>query len=165
MSKEGFTLVELMVAATVTTVALLGILGVFSGCFGVDQSARDLTTAINGARIIMEDLRTLRDQDNTRAPGHYTDTIASWVAENRLHSVAIDIIDDGTEPVAQPLSSATLYWVSISVSWMEQGGRIAGEDDGAGGGVAFDGILNGGEDANGNNIIDSPAQITTLLRP
>ncbi|MFH1045458.1 MAG: prepilin-type N-terminal cleavage/methylation domain-containing protein [Candidatus Omnitrophota bacterium] len=159
MERSGFTLIELMIAAAVSSVALLGILGVFSGCFGVDESAGQLTIAVNGARYKIEEMRTERDMGNPRAAGHYNETIPNC---SLAHSVAIDIIDDGSDP--DGVSEATLYWISVSVTWMTRGGRIIGEDDGTGGGAALDGILNGGEDSNNNNLLDSPAQIVTLMR-
>jgi prepilin-type N-terminal cleavage/methylation domain-containing protein len=159
MRQTGFTLVELMIAAAVTSVALLGLLGVFSGCFGVDESARDLTAAMNAARHSVEEMRTLRDQGIPRAPGHYSEVDANWAI---AHSIAVDIIDDGTDP--DTVSSPQLHWISVSVTWMQQGGRIYGEDNGEGAGTALDGNINGAEDVNNSGILDSPAQIITLMR-
>ncbi|MBN3038664.1 MAG: type II secretion system protein [Candidatus Omnitrophica bacterium] len=178
----GFTLVELMMASAVTAVALLGLLGVFSGCFGVDESARDLTAAMNGARQIMEQLRTFRDEARiTRDPSR-DDFPADFQTEINnfrnngipnwgiLHRVSIDIISDGSDPDGMSevwggsADTETLFWISVSVSWMQGGGRIYGEDNGAGGGVALDGAIGGAEDVNNNGILDSPAQVTTLMR-
>ncbi len=114
---------------------------------------------MNSARQVMEQLRSERDGGAPRAPGHYVDQMANSPI---AHRVAIDIFDDGTDPDTE--SNADLHWVSVSVTWMQERGRIFGEDDGTGGGVALDGVLNGAEDANGNGILDAPAQIITLMR-
>ena len=159
MKSRGFTLIELMIAAAVSAVALLGVLGVFSGCFGVDESARDLTVTMNSARQVVERIRSARDNGVPWAPGHQVLTIANSPI---AHRVAVDIFDDGTDPDNE--STVDLHWVSVSVTWMQERGRIFGEDNGNGGGVALDGMLNGAEDLNGNGILDSPAQIITLMR-
>ena len=182
MKGNGFTLVELMMAAAVTAVALLGLLGVFSGCFGVDESARDLTVAMNGARHIMEELRTFRDEARITTNASRDDFPADFQAEisnfrnsgipnwGILHRVAIDIFDDGSDPdgVSETWGSGAdpekLFWISVSVSWMQRGGRIYGEDNGAGGSAALDGNIGGSEDGNNNGILDSPAQVITLMR-
>jgi len=53
-------------------------------------------------------------------------------------------------------SARRMYQVDVSVSWRQANGRIIGEDNGAGGGTALDGVLNGSEDVNANNALDSP---------
>jgi prepilin-type N-terminal cleavage/methylation domain-containing protein len=175
MRKNGFTLVELMIAAAVTAVALLGLLGVFSGCFSTDESSRDLTASMNISRHIVEEIRMLRDEarenPNKDFPVDYQVEIAALEvnaeanATNNLGillDVVIDVFDNGLDP--NGISNADLCWINVSISWMQKGGRIYGEDNGSGGGTALDGAINGSEDANGNGILDSPAQIITLMR-
>ena len=53
-------------------------------------------------------------------------------------------------------SNPELLKVTISVSW-KQGNTVVGEDRN------LDGSLNAGEDSNGNGILDSPVELTTLI--
>ena len=159
MNKSAFTLMELMIAAAVLSIALLGLLGVFTRCFGLNETAKNLTIAINGAQEKLEQIRNLRDAGTPRPAGHYSENVSNFPVQ---HRVAIDIFDDGTDP--DGISNSDLFWISVSVSWKQKGGRIIGEDNGSGGGIPLNGgIPDGTEDANINQILDSPAQIITLM--
>ena len=59
MNRCGFTLMELMIAAGVLVFALLGLLAVFIGCSGLNETARNLTIAINGVQREIEGIRNL----------------------------------------------------------------------------------------------------------
>lgn len=175
MNKTGFTLIELMIGAVVLVTALLGLLGVFTGCFGLNETARNLTIAINGSQQRLEEMRrhTLANFDSIVgdcSPGGSvgnTFTINNWLPAAEQGAV-IYILNPqtgailNTSPAANP--GLTLYEVRITVCWRQRGGRIIGEDNGTGaGGIALDGVLNGSEDVDGNNMLDSPAQIITLM--
>ncbi|MFQ5680575.1 MAG: kelch repeat-containing protein [Candidatus Omnitrophota bacterium] len=56
-----------------------------------------------------------------------------------------------------------MYDLDITVSWRQGNGRIVGEDNGANGGTALDGIINGSEDVNGNGILDSPVHLSARI--
>lgn len=176
MKRGGFTLLEVMIAAAVLVVALLGLLGVFTGCFGLNETARNLTIAINGAQEKLEEIRNYSSDSFDTMVGDYssggtegnTFTIspANWLAAGEQSAVIYfrnpatgAILNTG--PTASP--GLNLYEVRITVCWRQKGGRIIGEDGGTGGGIALDGVLNGNEDADGNNMLDSPAQIVTLM--
>lgn len=152
MNKSGFTLMELVIAAAVLAGALLGLLGVYLNCFNLNESTKNLTLAINGAQQKLEQIHNLRDLGTARPAGNYSESLSNFPAE---HSVAINIFDNGSDP--DGISNNDLFWIGISVSWKQKGGRIIGEDDN------LNGNLDAGEDDNGNGILDSPAQLVTLL--
>ena len=56
-----------------------------------------------------------------------------------------------------------MYQVDVIVSWRQRSGRIIGEDDGEGGGMALDGIINGSEDVDADGILDSTVHVTGLI--
>ncbi len=56
-----------------------------------------------------------------------------------------------------------LLEVTITVCWRAKDGRIIGEDNGAGGGIALNGILDGAEDINGNGELDSPVKFMEFI--
>lgn len=166
-------MLELMIAAAVLVVVLLGLLGVFTGCFGLNETAKNLTIAINGAQQKLEEIR---NHDFAQIP---TDYAAGGTPGNLFDPGGEDdnlngILDAGEDDNANgvldsPLNGGGVVFVSafggsfdllqirIVVSWMQKGGRYVGEDEN------FNGIMDAGEDVNGNNMLDSPAQITTLM--
>jgi hypothetical protein len=135
---------------------------------GLNETSGNMTAAITGAQHKLEEVRDSHNSGTLSAqlipPGHYVfpenyfGPALTWPV---AHSVAIDIFNDGFDPDGK--SNSGLYWISVAVSWAQKGGRIIGEDNGAGGGVALNGVCDGAEDVNGNGIIDSPAQIITLM--
>jgi hypothetical protein len=151
---------ELMIGTAVLVIALLAMLLVFTSCMGLNDTSGNLTAAMTVAQQKLEELRNLRDSGMPLAAGHYSETLDNWSSFD--HRVAIDIFDDGSDPDGR--SNADLYWISISVSWRQKGGRIIGEDNGAGAGVALNGICDGTEDVNTNTFLDSPARIITLMK-
>ena len=154
MKRYGFTLLELMMAAAVITVALIGLLGVFSGCYNLSETTRNLNLAINGARQKMEEIRAHNFNDihvfyNQTANSHFE--VAGLADADSEGSIVVDN------------STPTLLEITVTVAWRQTGGRIFGEDDGSGGGTALNGADDGAEDVNGNGILDSPAQIVALM--
>ncbi len=172
----GFTLVEVMIAAAVSVVVLLGLLGSYVGCFNLNESAKNLTIAMNGAQEKLEEIRNhCSDHFGTMvadySPGGligdtFTISPGTWLAAGN-QSAVVYILDPqtgailNTGPAANP--GLDLYEIRIVVCWRQRGGRTVGEDNGRGGGIALNGICDGAEDTNGNNILDSPAQIATLI--
>lgn len=153
----AFTLMELTLASAVLITAILGLLGTYTSCMNLNETSRSLTTALN---LLQERLEDMHNQRAFLVAGHSTEQLADFPGGNCL---AIDIFDDGSDP--DGVSNANLLWISLSLSWAQKGNRIIGEDNGSGiGGIELNGTLDGTEDVNGNNIIDSPAQIITLLR-
>ena len=150
-TQYAFTLLELMIAAAVLIVALLGLLGVFTGCFGLNETAKNLTIAINGAQEKMEEIRN----------ADFGTIIANYNGPFNISGL------DGIGRVDATYVAGTnnsLIDIRVVICWRQGRNRIIGEDDGTGaGGIALDGVLNGNEDVNGNNMLDSPAQIVTLM--
>jgi prepilin-type N-terminal cleavage/methylation domain-containing protein len=176
MNKTGFTLIEVMIAAAISVVVLLGLLGAYIGCFNLNESAKNLTIAINGAQQKMEEIRNhcfdhfdtvVSDYSPAGLVGNtFTISPGIWLAPANQSAVVYILNPQtgvilNTGPAANP--GLDLYEVRTVVCWRQRGARTIGEDNGRGGGIAFNGICDGAEDANGNNILDSPAQITTLI--
>ncbi len=148
---NGFTLIELMLAAAVLIVVVVGLLATYVGCFTINETAKNLTLAINAAQQTLEEIR---DYNFYSIYDDYNNT--TFEASGIPNS-------DGEGSVKINDSNPDLLKVTISVCWRQRGGRIIGEDNGRGGGIALNGRLDGTEDVNGNGIIDSPASIVTLM--
>lgn len=151
MQRDGFTLLELMIAAVVLVAALLGLLGVFTGCFGLNETARNLTIAINGAQEKMEEIRNADFGTITNYSGPFN--ISGLDGMGRVDAIYV------------PGTNNSLIDIRVVICWRQGRNRIIGEDDGTGaGGIALDGVLNGNEDVNPTNgNLNSPAQLVTLI--
>lgn len=152
--RMGFTLIELMIAVVVLVVAVLGLLGAYFSYFNLNESARDLTTAINHAQCVMEEIR---DRN-----------IPAFVAAEDWTSWAqTDLVDGGGSCNSLDGESISVWYpqgqdavpleIVVTVCWRAKGGRIIGEDSN------LNGSIDGSEDENGNERLDSPAQLVTLL--
>ncbi len=153
MNKRAFTLMELMIGAAVLAIALLGLLGVFTGCFGLNESAGNLTIAISHARCVMEEIR------DRNIPSIVTaEDWTAWAQADPPAGGGCNSLDGESINVSYPSGiAANPLEIVITVCWREKGSRIMGEDSN------LNGSLDAGEDDNGNNRLDSPAQLVTLL--
>jgi hypothetical protein len=139
---EAFTLVQTIVASGILVFALCAILVSFISCFTLVATSKGINIATNAALGLVEEIRT----------SAFSQIIADY---DGLNFVLNDIpqsrgrvyIDD-TNP--------ELLEVTVSVCW-NQNNRIIGEDR------DLDGVLDAGEDGNGNGIIDSPVQLVTRI--
>lgn len=141
----GFTLVEVLLAAGILATTLCGILATYISCFELASTSKNLTLAINSAQMRIEEIRDYAFSGIFTDYNNQTFTVDEIIPGN---SQGIIYVDN---------SNPELLKVTISVCWRQGASRIIGEDK------DLDGILDAGEDANGNNMIDSPAQLVTLI--
>ena len=71
------------------------------------------------------------------------------------NNVSFDITGLNGKGVSYITSAANLVTVTVVICWKQPNGRVFGED------TNLNGVLNGGEDRNGNGSLDSIVQITT----
>jgi len=159
--KRGFTLIEVLIASLILTGTLAATLGLFSQSLNVTQSAGSFTKAVNTAQMQLEIIRARIDPDDPTTTINFTD-LNQW--NNRTFQV-LQLGDNAigvcyVQPIAAPLAS---WRVKVVICWRDPVGRIMGEDNGAGGGTALDGVINGAEDADNNGELDSPVQLETVL--
>lgn len=144
LSVTGFTLIEVMLAAAILAIVVCGILATYISCFELISTSRNFTFAVNAAQRKIEEIR---DYNFSQIYPDYNN-----------QSFAVDEISAGSRGVVYvDDSNPDLLEVTISVCWRQRENRIIGEDRN------LDGILGAGEDLNGNNIIDSPVQLVTLI--
>jgi hypothetical protein len=142
ISKKGFSLAEMLLAAAIAAFALSGILATYATCFYLIMTSKNVSIATGAAQGLIEEIR------NTPFPqiiDNYSNL--NFIVNDIPSSRGVVYIDD-TNP--------ELLKVIISVCW-RQGTIIMGEDKN------LNGVLNAGEDANGNGIIDSPVELSTLI--
>lgn len=140
---SGITLMEVLLAAAILAFTTCGILATYISCLELISLARNLTVATKGAQDRIEEIR---DYTFSSIFNDYDKQI--FTVDEIPGSVGVIYIDN-TNP--------DLLGVTVSVCWRQRGNRIIGED------LNLNGTLDAGEDVNGNNIIDSPAQVVTLI--
>jgi type II secretory pathway pseudopilin PulG len=148
--KKGFTLIEVLIATIILTGAILAILSTLIQCSNLQESSKNLSLTISAARAKVEEMRNVDFSDLiTDYNGPFD--VSGLNAKGRVD----------TSYVAG--SSNKLINVRVVICWRQKGGRIIGEDNGAGAGTALDGILHNDEDADGDGETDSPCVVDTSI--
>ena len=146
INEKGFNLVELMIAAAILVIVLSGILATYIGCFEVISTAKNLNLAINAAQRKIEEIRDYSFSEIYSDYNNQTFVVNEITSGNSKGVIYVDNSD------------SDLLKITISVCWRQRGNRIIGED------LDLDGVLDDPpEDLNHNNMIDSPAQLVTLI--
>ena len=142
ISKKGVTLVEMLLAATILAYAVCAILAMYASCFDLMSTSKNISIATNASQGLMEEMR------NSTFQGIFDNYNGLNFTVNAMPSNRGVVYVDDTDP--------ELLRITISVCW-NQRSRIIGEDKN------LNGVLDAGEDANNNSIIDSPVQLITLV--
>jgi len=140
---RGFSLPEILLAVAILAFALCGLLAMYSTCFVLMATSKNINIATNAAQGLIEEMRSssfMRIIDDYNGLNFIVNDIPS--------SMGVVYVDD-TDP--------ELLQVTISVCW-KQGNRIIGED------TNLNGVLDAGEDKSPyNRIIDSPVELVTRV--
>ncbi|KJU84532.1 general secretion pathway protein H [Candidatus Magnetobacterium bavaricum] len=103
--REGFTLIEIMVAMTIVAVGITAIVQLFSGSLRLVSSSEGYTKAVVMAQ---SKIRSVTTDDNLREE-EYTENVDSTY----MYHVAIQQLDkDRTEPL-----QFDLYAIKVTVKW------------------------------------------------
>ena len=148
-SKQGYTLIEVLVAAVVVVIALVAVVRLYVFCSFLSEMTGNMTRATSAAQSKMEEIR------------NYTYTsIASDYASGGAVGNTFNVTNSkgtkmGKGVVYIDSSTSSLLEVKVVVCWQDdKNDRIIGED------TDLDGVLDAGEDLNSNSKIDS---IVTLI--
>jgi len=141
-NRSGMTIVEVLIAVFI----LLPILGLgmqtFVKCMELSDMAKNSSLAVWGVK------KELAAIENTTFNQIYT----------TYHNATFTIPDiNGIGKVAVDNTVDDHVIVHVSFSWQERRGRVMGEDKN------LNGVLNAGEDANGNGLLDSTVEMTTQV--
>ncbi len=142
---KGLTLMEIMVTFAILAFVLSGLLALYLNIFLLGDISRQTILASNAAEAEMEVIKNI-NYDNLLAFNGNTFNVAGFPAGE-----AIGVIN-----VTNTVYSDLLR-VRVVVSFRQKGQRIIGEDRN------LNGVLDGGEDSNGNGQIDSPIEVITLI--
>jgi prepilin-type N-terminal cleavage/methylation domain-containing protein len=144
LKKSGFTLLELMISAAIMVVVLTGLLAAYLAYFELSETTINSNKALNAAQEIMEQIRRGPDLNTMMGYNSLSYPIAGMPANSGLVHVSIDN------------SAGNILNVSVGACWMQKNSRIIGECENFGGNLAF-------SDLNGNQVLDSPLQLNSLM--
>lgn len=137
----GFALAEVMVAAVVMILAFVGIMLTYVRCLELNEMSRNKSLATRAAKSRMEQIN---NSDFAQLTANYH---AVPFFEAGINGAGVSYID-ATDP--------ELVQVTVTFCWAQRNGLIVGED------ADLDGVLDAGEDTNGNGMLDSSVQLVTL---
>jgi type II secretory pathway pseudopilin PulG len=141
-SSRATTLVELMVAVSVFLIAIIGILYSYLKCLELQDIGRSVSIATQAVRNQME---TIKNSTYNTVYTTYNNATFTTTGINGRGVVYVNNTD------------TSLLQVKVAFCWKQANGRLLGEDSN------LNGVLNSGEDTNGNGKIDGYVQITTNI--
>lgn len=142
MSSSGFSFPELLISTVIFLLACVGILFTFTRYMELNEMTQNSSLALEGAIERMEAVKNTVFNQVTPLYDDQTFTVAGLAGL-------------GTIDIVEPTTDIREVWVTYS--WQQNNGRIVGED------LDLDGVLDGGEDSNGNGRLDSPVQLVTYI--
>ncbi|MCX5694564.1 MAG: hypothetical protein NT014_05540 [Candidatus Omnitrophica bacterium] len=141
--KEGFVLLEVLLATAIAAFAICGILLMYIVGMDLIRSSKNTSIATNAAQGLIEEIR-------------FTSPLPDVVTKYKGLKFSVNGIPSSSGVVYVDDTNSDFLLVTISVCW-RQGNKIIGEDKN------LNGELDAGEDTNDNLMIDSPAELVTQV--
>jgi type II secretory pathway pseudopilin PulG len=143
-SKAGFTLVEALLAVTITAVCLSGLLLTYINLLTWTGLWRDFTLATSAMQARMEEIKRA-DFANLTLYDNTTFNITGFNSTTAMGGT--QVMDTGYDDLKE---------VRLTVSFFSRG-RLIGEDRN------LNGTLESSEDLNNNSRMDSPCELVTTI--
>lgn len=143
---SGLTLLEICLATLVFIIALIGILLFYLNAQEFNELASSFTIALNEAEKMLEVIKSTQFSEIYATYNNYRfdpEGFSSGLAKGVVY-------------IDREAGRDDLLRVNVVVCF-RVGRRIVGED------LDLDGVLDSGEDENGNGRLDSPVELTTLV--
>lgn len=146
-NEQGLTMVELMIVVMILVFVVTGMVQTFLYSSTIADIARNKTLAVTDASSKLEQIRNHPFDDITTdyvsggTPGDLFD-LTTLTGKGKIYI-------DTTDP--------ELLVVKVVVCWQNKYNRILGED------LDFDGVLDAGEDVDGDGEISSPLELVTYV--
>ena len=113
LTRKGFTLVEVMVGVFVLLVSILAVLSGFLGSIFLNNASTNLTTAVNDAQYVLEQIKGL---DYTTCTQYLPNACYTVPTFNNLPGVETISFD----PAPTSLGS-NIRKITIKVGWQDKG--------------------------------------------
>ncbi len=145
---SGFTLLEIVITAGTTLIAILGSIQLFTYCMWQSENVTNINAAMHDVEAKVEEIRATP----------FTDIITKFGPSGGLaYRTFTPTYMAGLGVIYLTPVKADLLQVEVAVSWQERGKYVVGEDRN------LNGVLDGDEDLDGNGRISSPASLVTLV--
>lgn len=144
---HGFTLVEMLVSAGILTLMMVSVLRTFFYYSDLVDMSQALTLATAQAQSKLDEIR------NSSYSLITTDYALGGTPGNTFNLSQMT----GQGVIFIDASNTNLLQVETTVSFRLKNGRVVGED------TNLNGVLNVGEDFNGNGKLDSVVNLITLM--
>ncbi|MFH1359536.1 MAG: hypothetical protein ABIJ41_00670 [Candidatus Omnitrophota bacterium] len=146
-AKKGFTLIEVLFTAGLLIAGIIGLMQVFIQSSRLSTMSANMTFVMSEAQTKLEEIRD-----------HTFNLIATDYAQGGALGNTFPLSKvNGTGVIYLKALNADLLEVKIVVSWRTDDNRLIGEDS------DLDGVLDEGEDQNGNGELDSVTMLATLI--
>lgn len=122
----GFTLIEVVLAAAIFAVAVLGVFGAFLGASALTEGSRNLTQAVEDARTVMDRMRSdLQSSTDvaTFVANFPTTTYETWFENQQTAEAAFTNLGDEAVDVTYGDATDDPLEVTVEITWQERGGR------------------------------------------
>lgn len=144
---SGSFLIELVIAIAILIIVLIGYLQLFIYCFGQSETARNISIAITEVQGKLEEMRN----------HNFSDIVIDYgLGGNPGNTFSLTQLS-GVGAIYINSTNPKLLTIELEASWRERGNRIIGED------VDLDGVLDTGEDSNGNGKLDSTVSLVSMI--
>ena len=141
-SRSGFSLVELMVASVFLVFVFLAVIVGYLKCMELNDLSRNSSFAIKAVKSRME---TIKNTPFVQLTPLYNNVVFT---SNNLTGKGVSYINT-TNP--------DLQQISFVQCWKKKSGRVIGEDK------DLDGVLDAGEDLNGDGRINSIVELVNYV--
>ncbi len=141
-STRGFSLIETILAIAILAFAVCAVLQTYVTCFALSSISESVNIATNASQGLLEEMRSSNFNQL-----YDTYNGLHFIVNELANSRGIVYVDD---------ANPELLKVTVSVCW-RSGSRVIGED------ANLNGVLDAGEDKNGNGKIDSVVELVTLI--
>ena len=126
--KKGFTLVELLLAAAILAFVLSGMLLLFTNCFVLNGTSRNLSIATSHANYIMEEIRANGFTGLGAKITSNNGTPAGWdFNAAQLQASPYNLVPLANESIATSILSGSPgddpLEVSVAVNWQDRGAK------------------------------------------
>ena len=117
---KAFTLVELMVAASITGIAVFSLLASYIACISLTEMTSNITIATEDGRRVIEQMRSM---GATSLSSIISTDWTTWAANNGCNNLAqeqILVVYQDRDGTGDPLDDDPLD-VTVNVTWQERG--------------------------------------------